>query len=226
MICVPLIRDSFQCSEISRPWYDLPLLREDLPTMAHELLAPRASMRRCSLRRIKERSRGFTLIELGVVVTIVGILAVIAVVAYRKMILNSKLTEAKTMINAIRVAEESYKAESGVYLDISAAYCPSDGMQQKKFSWENPTCASGKWSQLPVHADGPVQFGYAVYAANGGVTQHGLSTALIDISPVAANTDWHYIVHAKADLAGDGAPYSELAGSSFSGNIYTLNEGD
>jgi type IV pilus assembly protein PilA len=194
--------------------------------MAHELLEQRASMRRCSLRRIKEQSRGFTLIELGVVVTIVGILAVIAVVAYRKMILNSKLTEAKTMINAIRLAEEDYKSEAGVYLDISAAYCPSDGSQQKKYAWENPTCASNKWAQLPVHADGPVQFGYKVFAGSGGVQQNGLSTALIDISPVQSSTAPYYIVHAQADLDGYGAPYSELAGSSFSGHIYTLNEGN
>jgi type IV pilus assembly protein PilA len=190
-------------------------------------------MRRATLARIvkdssrSRQSRGFTLIELGVVVTIIGILAVIAVVAYRKMILSSKVTEAETMINAIRLAEENYKAESGVYLDISAAYCPSDGMQQKKWAWDNPACASNKWAQLPVHADGPVQFGYKVFAGNGtNVQQYGLPTALIDVSGLTSSKAPHYIVHAQADLNADGAPYTQLAGSSFTGHIYRLNEGD
>jgi len=182
-------------------------------------------MRRTTLGKIVKRSRGFTLIELGVVVTIVGILAVIAIVGYRKMILNSKLTEAKTMINAIRLAEESYKAESGVYLDISAAYCPTDGSQQVKASWENTTCASGKWAQLPVHADGPVQFGYAVYAGTTVAQPATVSANLISLANFNGAVRPWYVVHAKADLDGYGGNFSELAGSSFSGDIYTLNEG-
>src|SRR5688500_13283501 len=124
--------------------------------MASKLLERGASMRRTTLEKIIRRSRGFTLVELGVVVAIVGILSVIAIVGYRKMILSSKLSEAKTMINAIRLAEEDYKAESGGYLDISTEYCPKDGVAagnvEKKWAWDTTTCASGKWGQLPVHA--------------------------------------------------------------------------
>lgn len=193
--------------------------------MASKLLERRARMRRTTLRRIASGSRGFTLVELGVVVAIVGILAVIAVVGYRKMILNSKLTEAKTMINAIRLAEEDYKAESGQYLDISGAYCPSDGSQQKKWSWENPSCASNKWAQLPVHADGPVQFGYTVYAGTTVAQPANVSVDLMNLASRNGSKVPYYVVHAKADLE-PGGNYSELAGSSFTGHIYTLNEGD
>lgn len=193
--------------------------------MASKLLEPRARMRRTTLRRIVSESRGFTLVELGVVVAIVGVLAVIAIVGYRKMILNSKLTEAKTMINAIRLAEEDYKAESGGYLDISTAYCPSDGSQQKKWTWENPTCASNKWAQLPVHSDGPVQFGYAVYAGTTVAQPATVQPALIDLAAHNGSKVPYYVVHAKADLD-PGGNYSELAGSSFTGHIYTLNEGE
>jgi type IV pilus assembly protein PilA len=194
--------------------------------MASKLLGRRASMRRTTLKKIIRESRGFTLVELGVVVAIVGILAVIAIVGYRKMILNSKLTEAKTMINAIRLAEEDYKAESGAYLDISAAYCPSDGSQQKKWAWENPACASNKWAQLPVHSDGPVQFGYAVYAGTQVAQPGNVPAALIDLSAYNGQKVPYYVVHAKADLDADPARFSQLAGSSFTGHIYTLNEGD
>lgn len=192
--------------------------------MASKLLE-RVGMRRTTLRKVISESRGFTLVELGVVVAIVGILAVIAIVGYRKMILNSKLTEAKTMINAIRLAEEDFKAESGQYLDISAAYCPSDGSQQKKWAWENTTCAANKWAQLPVHADGPVQFGYAVYAGTTVAQPTNVDPQLINLAAHNGSKVPYYVVHAKADLD-PGGNYSELAGSSFSGHIYTLHEGE
>jgi type IV pilus assembly protein PilA len=193
--------------------------------MASKLLERRASMRRTTLRRITKNARGFTLVELGVVVAIIGVLAVIAVVGYRKMILSSKLTEAKTMINAIRLAEEDYKAESGGYLNISAAYCPSDGTGQKKWAWENPACASNAWAQLPVHADGPVQFGYAVFAGTTVAQPSGVPATLIDLAAYNGQKMPYYVVHAKADLD-PGGNFSQLAGSSFSGHIYTLDEGE
>ncbi len=191
--------------------------------MARELLRDESTMTRSGRKRVASE-RGFTLIELAVVVVIVGVLAVIAVVGYRKLILNSKMTEAKNMISAIRIAEEDYKAESGSYLNISAEYCPSDGSQQKKFAWENPACAGNAWAQLPVHADGPVQFGYIVFAGGTVGQPAGVSTQLIDVSAHAGKNVPYYIVHAKADLD-PGGVFTELAGSSFGGQIYTLNEG-
>lgn len=193
--------------------------------MASKLLERRARMRRTTLEKIIKGRRGFTLVELGIVVAIIGVLAVIATVGYRKMVLNSKLTEAKTMINAIRLAEEDYKAESGGYLNISAAYCPSDGSQQKKWTWENPTCAGNAWAQLPVHADGPVQFGYAVFAGTTVAQPAGVNAKLIDLSAYNGQKVPYYVVHAKADLD-PGGNFSELAGSSFSGHVYEWNEGE
>jgi type IV pilus assembly protein PilA len=191
--------------------------------MARELLEGRSTMTRSGRKRVGSE-RGFTLIELGVVVVIVGILAVLAVVGYRKLILNSKMTEAKNMISAIRIAEEDHKAEAGTYLNISAEYCPSDGSQQRKYAWENPACAGNAWAQLPVHADGPVQFGYIVFAGTTVQQPPGVSAQLIDVSPAAGKNIPYYVVHAKADLE-PGGVYTELAGSSFGGQIYTLNDG-
>jgi len=58
----------------------------------------------------KEKNWGFTLVELLVVVSIIGILATISIANYRKFTLRAKTTEAKNNIGAIRVLEESYFA--------------------------------------------------------------------------------------------------------------------
>ena len=72
-------------------------------------------------QRDRRRSEGFTLVELAVVVTIVGVLAVLAVVGYRRLITSAHLTEATGMVNGIRVAQESYHAETGVYATIGTS---------------------------------------------------------------------------------------------------------
>lgn len=174
----------------------------------------------------RARPRGFTLVELGVVVCIIGILAVIAVVGYRKIVLASKLTEAKHIIGGIRIAEEDYKADTGNYLDLGGVHCPSDGMTEAKYAWDNASCNAGKLSQLNVHADGPVRFGYAVWAGNTVTQPGGVSSTLLNLSAWSGQPIPYYVVHAQADLDSNVATNTELATASMNAAINTINEGD
>ena len=62
--------------------------------------------------QLKKSTKGFTLIELMIVVAIIGILAAIAIPNFLRFQLKSKSSEGKVNLAAIRTAEESYLAES------------------------------------------------------------------------------------------------------------------
>ena len=69
---------------------------------------------------IRKSNKGFTLIELMIVVAIIGILAAIAIPNFLRFQLKSKSSEGKVNIAAIRTAEESYLAEFGNYVGAAA----------------------------------------------------------------------------------------------------------
>ncbi|RMG59823.1 MAG: prepilin-type N-terminal cleavage/methylation domain-containing protein [Deltaproteobacteria bacterium] len=63
----------------------------------------------------RHRERGFTLIELMIVVAIIGILAAIAVPSYMNFVAKTKRSEVKANLGAIYNAEVSYFSEYDTY---------------------------------------------------------------------------------------------------------------
>ena len=61
--------------------------------------------------------KGFTLIELMIVVAIIGILAAIAIPNFMNYQCKAKQSEAKTLLGDLRTAQEAYFAEYDAYKD-------------------------------------------------------------------------------------------------------------
>ncbi len=62
-----------------------------------------------------KNKKGFTLIELMIVIAIIGILAAIAIPNFLNYQCKARQAEAKTNLGSIRTAEEAYYAEFSTY---------------------------------------------------------------------------------------------------------------
>jgi len=63
------------------------------------------------------QSKGFTLVELAVVVVIIGVLAAFAVPRFLASVERSKAAEAFNYLSSIQAAQERYHARQGTYAD-------------------------------------------------------------------------------------------------------------
>jgi prepilin-type N-terminal cleavage/methylation domain-containing protein len=194
-----------------------------------------------------KRRRGFTLVEVAVTVVIIGILAVIALVAYRRRIAAARVAEATTMITNIRGGQEAHKAETGVYANVSnsiTSYYPAAAPGGRVTQWGGPcnNCAGGDthgWEKINVHADGPVLFGYATTAGIGGgggpaalagpsaasVGSPEIDSVIQSQNTVIRATDPMFVALAEADADENGTKCHVL-GLSHSNHIVVTNEGE
>jgi type IV pilus assembly protein PilA len=73
------------------------------------------------MKKMLKNKKGFTLIELMIVVAIIGILAAIAIPNFMTYQCKAKQSEAKSILGAIRTAQEAYYAEYSTYAADTAA---------------------------------------------------------------------------------------------------------
>lgn len=66
---------------------------------------------------MKMNRRGFTMIELMIVVVIVGILAAVAYPAYTSHVSKGHQAVAKSALEAVRLAMENFRSKQGRYLE-------------------------------------------------------------------------------------------------------------
>ncbi len=144
---------------------------------------------------IRKAKKGFTLIELMIVVAIIGILAAIAIPNFLRFQLKSKSSEGKVNIAAIRTAEESYLAEFGAY--VPAVANPAAGVPGATKDQFDIT-AGTDFDQLGWAPEGNIFFQYGVAYASATPSAYSIS-AIADIDADATNQGWGYV---KQDAAG------------------------
>jgi prepilin-type N-terminal cleavage/methylation domain-containing protein len=189
-------------------------------------MTPRQAHRTCQ--------RAFTLAELLAVVVIIGVLATLATAGYRKYVLSSRSAEAVHMIGSIEAAQESYRAETFSYLDVTSGALkedtnlypqgetPSGG---RKWAWENSTHPDApKWFRLGIHTNEAVRFGYACRAGSGQVASYADPGIDGELNWPTSTGPW-YVVRAVADHD-PGGKKATFVGSSFTSEIYSENEDD
>jgi prepilin-type N-terminal cleavage/methylation domain-containing protein len=116
----------------------------------------------------RHRERGFTLIELMIVVVIVGVLSVIAVSGWRKHVIAARSAEASTQLGMIRAAQETYFQAYGQYCGlVNPTPWPAVRPEQEKVGWGQPP-AGTPWAQLGIKTPGQVWFQYFVAAGPSG----------------------------------------------------------
>jgi type IV pilus assembly protein PilA len=64
---------------------------------------------------MKAMQKGFTLIELMIVIAIIGILAAIAIPAYQDYTIRAQVTEGATLADGVKVAMQDYYAQHGTF---------------------------------------------------------------------------------------------------------------
>jgi len=112
--------------------------------------------------------RGFTLIELMIVVAIVAILASIAIPSYSDYVLRSKLTEAHTELSTMRVRMEQYFQDTRDYTGACTAGTVAPLPTGRYFTYTCPTLTASTFTVTAtgIAAQGTANFAYTINQAN------------------------------------------------------------
>lgn len=135
---------------------------------------------------MRRNEKGFTLIELMIVVAIIGILAAIAIPNFRNYQLKAKRGELPTNLKAIKTAEVAFQAENDYFQALTAT--PATAPTTIKGSWSGAGLAT--FQNIGWQPSGDVYGQYSTTAVAGSFV-NGIGTSDIDGDTTLANYSFY-----------------------------------
>ncbi len=123
----------------------------------------------------RKNIKGFSLIELMIVVAIIGVLSAIAIPNFLNYQLKSKTAEAKTNLGTIKTVQEAYKAENNSYVVCAAS--PNATPTTSKQPWVDQGGGFGAIGFSPL---GSVFYSYAVTSTDTATSFTATATGNLD----------------------------------------------
>ena len=136
----------------------------------------------------KQLQKGFTLIELMIVVAIIGILAAIAIPAYQDYTIRSQVTEGLNLASDVKAGVSEWRANTGEWADLDNLGIGSAGEK------------AGKYVESVDVAGGVITI---VYGRQANSAINGATDGTLTLRPALnANNDVIWICGNAADPTG------------------------
>ena len=114
-----------------------------------------------------QKDRGFSLVEIMIVVAIIAVLASIAIPNFMNFTYMSKMSESTGSLAMIRTAQFSYRAENDAFMECGLSPPDPAGSDGRTYPWVEVANGTGNmgFADIGFEPDGVIRYQYEVRPA-------------------------------------------------------------